>query len=57
MFLKKTEWEDTNKKIMELCNWDQERICTKKGESVSVVEEREERDMWVYSRAIKKRVY
>jgi len=57
MFLKKTEWEDTNKKIMELCNWDQERICTKKGESVSVVEEREERDMWVYSRTIKKRVY
>jgi len=39
------------------CNRDKEEVCAKKGKSVSIVKERERRDVRVHSRTIEKMVY
>ena len=42
---------------MESYDWDKERVCIKKGESISVIKEREGRDIWIHWRTIEERVY
>ena len=54
---KETEWKDANKKTIKPCNWDQERICTKEEEDISIIKEEEIKDAWVHTKTIEKMVY
>jgi len=54
---KEAKWENAKNKDVGLCNWNEERVFTKKGKGIFVVKGGEKRGMWVYSRTIEERVY
>ena len=45
------------KEVLGSHNRDEERVCTEKGEDVSIVKRREERGACIYQRTIEERVY
>ena len=56
-FWKECKQKNANEKIMELYNRNQRRVCTKKRESIFIVEGREVGGAWIHPRTIEKRIY
>ena len=54
---KESKWENTDEKTIGSHDRSKGRIYAEKGEGVSIVEGREERDTWVYWRTIEERVH
>ena len=48
MSLKRKQVKEYQQKNMRLCDKGEERVCAKEGKGVSVVKERERKDMQVY---------
>ena len=44
IYVFKSKWKNTNKKVVELCNRDEEKVCTKKEKSIFVVKKEKRRD-------------
>ena len=45
---KESEWENTNKEGMKLCNRNERRVCAEQREDISIVKRKERKDMRVH---------
>ena len=57
MSSEKNKWEDSDEKVIGLCNRSKRRVCAKKREGISVIKERKRRSVQVHWRIFEKEIY